>query len=127
METTPFDTAPSYLVRDGDGIYGERITRRIESLGIDEVVTAPASLWQNAYVERVIGTLRRELFELLCQACLCRRECPFYNPVSADQANNGGGRDRDYTPIPGHLAKPANNNEAAGNDRQLTQLDPDVE
>jgi len=63
VEAFPFDTAPSYLIRDGDGIYGERVTRRIESLGIDEVVTAPASPWQNAYVERVIGTLRRELLD----------------------------------------------------------------
>jgi hypothetical protein len=59
----PTATFPSHLIRDGDGIYGERVTRRIESLGIDEVITAPASPWQNAYVERVIGTLRRELFE----------------------------------------------------------------
>ena len=63
VEAFPFDMAPSYLIRDGDGIYGERVTRRIESMGIDEVVTAPASPWQNAYVERVIGTLRRELFD----------------------------------------------------------------
>jgi len=62
-ETFPFDTSPSYLIRDGDGIYGERVTRRIESLGIDEVITAPASPWQNAYVERVIGSIRRELFD----------------------------------------------------------------
>ena len=63
VEVFPFDTAPRYLIRDGDGIYGERVTRRIESLGIDEVATAPASPWQNAYMERVIGTLRRELFD----------------------------------------------------------------
>ena len=63
VEAFPFDTAPNYLIRDGDGIYGERVKRRIESLGIDEVITAPASPWQNAYVERVIGTLRRELFD----------------------------------------------------------------
>jgi len=46
IEAFPFDTAPNYLVRDGDGIFGERVTRRIESLGIDEVITAPASPWQ---------------------------------------------------------------------------------
>ena len=63
VEAFPFDTAPSYLIRDGDGIYGDCVTRRIESLGIDEVITAPASPWQNAYVERMIGTLRRELFD----------------------------------------------------------------
>jgi transposase InsO family protein len=63
IEAFPFDTAPGYLIRDGDGVYSERVTRRIGSMGIDEVVTAPASPWQNAYVERVIGTLRRELFD----------------------------------------------------------------
>ncbi|MGB5201696.1 MAG: integrase core domain-containing protein [Sedimenticolaceae bacterium] len=63
VEAFPFDTAPSYLIRDGDGLYGERVTRRIKSLGANEVTTAPASPWQNAYVERVIGRLRRELFD----------------------------------------------------------------
>jgi hypothetical protein len=48
VEAFPFDTAPSYLIRAGDGIYGERVTRRLGSLGIDEVITAPASPWQNA-------------------------------------------------------------------------------
>ncbi len=61
VEAFPFDTAPQYLLRDGDGIYGDRFRRRTDSLGIDEFVTAPASPWQNAYVERVIGSLRREL------------------------------------------------------------------
>ena len=63
VEAFPFDTGPRYLLRDGDGVYGDRIRRRIESLGTDEVVTAPASPWQNAYVERVIGSLRRELLD----------------------------------------------------------------
>jgi putative transposase len=63
VEAFPFDSAPRYLLRDGDGLYGARVQRRIASLGINEVVTAPASPWQNAYVERVIGTLRRELLE----------------------------------------------------------------
>jgi hypothetical protein len=45
VEAFPFDTAPGYLIRDGDGIYGKRVTRRIKSLGIDEVITAPASPW----------------------------------------------------------------------------------
>ncbi len=46
VEAFPFDSAPRYLLRDGDGIYGERVQRRFESLGIEEVVTAPASPWQ---------------------------------------------------------------------------------
>ncbi len=63
VEAFPFDTAPRYLLRDGDGVYGDKVRRRIESLGIDEVVTATGSPWQNAYVERVIGSLRRELLD----------------------------------------------------------------
>jgi len=63
VEAFPFDTAPKYLLRDGDGIFGDRVQRRLASLGIDEIVTAPASPWQNAYVERVIGSLRRELLD----------------------------------------------------------------
>ena len=63
VEAFPFDTAPQYLLRDGDGISGDRVRRRLVSLGIDEIVTAPASPWQNAYVERVIGSLRRELLD----------------------------------------------------------------
>ena len=63
VEAFPFDTAPRYMLRDGDGIYGDRVWRKLESLSIDEVVTAPASPWQNAYVERLIGSLRRELLD----------------------------------------------------------------
>ncbi len=46
-EAFPFDTAPRYLLRDRDAIYGEKVQRRIRSLGIEEVVTAPRSPWQN--------------------------------------------------------------------------------
>jgi len=60
VEAFPFDTAPSYLLRDRDCIYGETVQRRIESLGIEAVVTAPRSPWQNPFVERLIGSIRRE-------------------------------------------------------------------
>lgn len=62
-ETVPFDAAPRFLLRDGDAIYGDRVQKRIVSSGSDEVVTAPASPWQKAEVERVIGSLRRELLD----------------------------------------------------------------
>ncbi len=61
----PFDTAPKYLIRDGDGIYGAAVQRRIGSLGIYEIVTTPASPWENAYAERVIGSIRRECLDHL--------------------------------------------------------------
>ena len=63
VEAFPFDTAPRYLVRNRDAIYGEKVKRRIRALGIEEVITAPRSPWQNAYVERVIGSIRRECLD----------------------------------------------------------------
>ena len=60
IEAFPFDTAPRYLLRDRDGIYGEIVQRRIKSLGIEDVVMAPRSPWQNPFVERVIGSIRRD-------------------------------------------------------------------
>ena len=63
VEAFPFDTAPRYLLRDRDGKYGDRYRRRAHSLGIDEVVIAPRSPWQNPYVERVIGSIRRDCID----------------------------------------------------------------
>ncbi len=50
-EAFPWDTAPRYLIRDRDGIYGFDFTRRVSSLGIKQIITAPRSPWQNPYVE----------------------------------------------------------------------------
>ena len=63
VEAFPFDTAPRYLLRDRDGIYGETVQRRIKSLVIEEVITAPRSPWQTPYVERVIGSIRRDCLD----------------------------------------------------------------
>jgi len=62
-EAFPFDTAPRYLLRDRDNIYGEIVQRRIKSLDIEEVITAPRSPWQNPFVERVIGSIRRDCLD----------------------------------------------------------------
>jgi putative transposase len=62
-EAFPWDTAPRYLIRDRDGAYGRRFQERVAVMGIEEVVTAPRSPWQNAYVERVIGSIRRECLD----------------------------------------------------------------
>jgi putative transposase len=58
-EAWPWDSAPRFLIRDRDGIYGSDPRRPVQQLGIDEVLTAPRSPWQNPFVERVIGSLRR--------------------------------------------------------------------
>ena len=60
IEAFPYDEAPRYLIRDRDAIYGEKFRKRVRSMGIKEVITAPRSPWQNPFVERVIGSIRRE-------------------------------------------------------------------
>lgn len=65
VEAFPWDTAPRYLLRDRDAIYGRWFTRRVRNMGIEEVKTAPRSPWQNPYVERLIGTLRRDCVDHL--------------------------------------------------------------
>jgi transposase InsO family protein len=62
-EAFPWDTAPRYLLRDRDASYGQHFRRRVDAMGITEVATAPRSPRQNAYVERVIGSLRRECLD----------------------------------------------------------------
>jgi transposase InsO family protein len=59
------DTAPRYLLRDRDASYGENFRRQVAAMGITEVVTAPRSPWQNAFVERVIGSIRRECLDYI--------------------------------------------------------------
>src|ERR1700693_2577144 len=60
IEAFPWETAPSFLLRDRDTAYGSVFSKRVAAMGITEVLTAPRSPWQNAYVERVIGSIRRE-------------------------------------------------------------------
>ena len=62
-EAFPDQTAPAYLLRDRDCCYGPDFGRLLESFGTEEVVTAPRSPWQNPFVERLIGTLRRECLD----------------------------------------------------------------
>jgi putative transposase len=64
-EAFPWDTGPRYLLRDRDASYGAEFRKRVEAMDITEVITAPRSPWQNAYVERVIGSIRRECLDYL--------------------------------------------------------------
>ena len=63
VDAFPWDTAPRYLLRDRDGIYGEYFQRRIKNMGIEEIKIAPRSPWQNPYCERVIGSIRRDALD----------------------------------------------------------------
>jgi putative transposase len=62
-EAFAWDTAPRYLLRDRDTSYGPAFRDRVQVMGIKQVVTAPRSPWQNAYVERLIGSIRRECLD----------------------------------------------------------------
>jgi putative transposase len=63
FEAFPWDSAPRYLLRDRDGSYGEKFSEAARRLGIREVLTAAQSPWQNSYVERLIGSIRRECLD----------------------------------------------------------------
>jgi transposase InsO family protein len=65
VEAFPWDEAPRYLRRNRDGIYGTIFRHHVRSLGIEEVLTTPRSLWQNPYVERFIGSICRECLDHL--------------------------------------------------------------
>jgi transposase InsO family protein len=60
VEAFPENSAPRYMVRDRDGIYGHHFVARVEGLGIEQVLISAKSPWQNCYAERLIGTIRRE-------------------------------------------------------------------
>jgi hypothetical protein len=54
---------PRYLLRDRDGVYSNEVPRRISSLQMEEVLTAPQSPWRNPYAERLISSIRRECLD----------------------------------------------------------------
>jgi transposase InsO family protein len=62
-EAFPWETVPRYLLRDRDRIFGDDFTKQVKDIGLKEVLSAPRSPWQRAYIERLIGTLRRECLD----------------------------------------------------------------
>jgi hypothetical protein len=56
-EAWPWDTAPRFVIRDRDGIYGPDVQATMRAMGIEEVVIAPRAPWQNPFVERVTAPL----------------------------------------------------------------------
>jgi len=63
VEAFPFEEATRFLLRDRDGIYGQNFRDRVEHMGIEEVRIAFRSPWQSPYVERLIGSIRRECLD----------------------------------------------------------------
>ena len=56
-------SVPRYLLRDRDRIFGDGFTRQVHDMGMEQVLGAPRSPWRRAYIERVIGTIRRECLD----------------------------------------------------------------
>jgi transposase InsO family protein len=61
----PYDTAPEYLLRDRDSIYGSLFVQRVEGMGVKQKLISPRCPWQNPYVERLVGSIRRECLDRL--------------------------------------------------------------
>src|SRR6476659_2433908 len=62
-EAFPWDSAPRYLLRDRDRIFGREFVDAVKTMGIKQVLSAPRSPWQRAHVERLIGSIRRECLD----------------------------------------------------------------
>ena len=59
----PYDSAPKYLLRDRDSIYGSTFMHRVDGMGIKQKLISPRSPWQSPYVERLVGSIRRECLD----------------------------------------------------------------
>jgi len=62
-EAFPWEEAPRYVLRDRDAIYGRDFADMTRDMGMEEVLTAPRSPWQNPFVERLVGSIRRECLD----------------------------------------------------------------
>jgi putative transposase len=71
LQAFPWKTAPRYLIRDRDGVYGEDFRQQLQQMDIHAVLTAPRSPWQNAYAERFIGSIRRECLDHVTGPIFC--------------------------------------------------------
>jgi hypothetical protein len=58
-EAFPWDTAPKYLIRDHDRAFGVAFKAQVRALGIRDRPISFRSPWQNGYLERLIGSIRR--------------------------------------------------------------------
>jgi transposase InsO family protein len=74
MHTFPWD-----ILRDRDKSYGPAFRHRVRAMGITEVITAPRSLWQNPYAERLIGSIRRECLDHV----IVLNECHLHRVLSS--------------------------------------------
>jgi transposase InsO family protein len=92
VEAFPWDSAPRYLLRDRDKIYGKWFRERVKNRGIEEALIAPHSPWQNPYSERLNWSIRRECLDrviIFSERHLCsvlKDYFKYYNPYRVHQS-----------------------------------------
>ena len=109
------DGAFRFLIRDRDRIFSKAFDGRVDHLGVEQLLTAPRSPWQNGYVERLVGTFRRELTDHLIVLGerhllrLVREYMQFYNedrPHMSLAGDAPAGRDVEQSEIGKVIALP---------------------
>jgi len=96
LEAFPWDTVPKYLIRDRDSIYGNYFRQRVKNMGITEILTAPRSPCQNPYVERLIGSIRRECLNhviVLSERHLLKLLSSYFKYYNQDRTHCGLNKD----------------------------------
>jgi hypothetical protein len=99
MDAFPWDSAPLYMIRDRDAIYGNAVIRCLRAAGIRDRPTTPRSPWQNGYVERLIGSIRRECLDHLIvfgEAHLRRTPRTYMTYYNAAHTHLSLGKDAPY-------------------------------
>ena len=97
-----WDEAPKYLLKDRDRIYGAFFRRRVKNMGIIEVTTAPRSPWQSPFVERLIGSIRRDCLDhviVLNERHLKRVLSSYFEYYHHDRTHYGLGATWQWLPV----------------------------
>jgi hypothetical protein len=92
VDAFPDESAPAYLLRDRDQVYGQQFRHRITALGVEEILTTSHSPWQNPFAERFIGSIRRECLNHVL--VLGERHLPCLLPSGAHPPRARQGRTR---------------------------------
>jgi transposase InsO family protein len=99
-EAFPWERTPKYLIRDNDRAFGGAFKARVRAMGIRDRPISFRSPWQNGYVERLIGSIRRECTDHMIVVCedhlrrILAKYAAYYNEV---RTHVSLGKDAPYT------------------------------